>query len=230
MSWWPTDRVRLRASSGRSFRAPTFTERFYHDPANLARPEVGPERSWSVDGGTDLVVGSTWLAQVGVFARRDRGVIDWLRATPADLWRTFNVHRARTMGAELSFRRVWANGSFVQGGYTHTDVSTVTLSGLCGAPTCLSKYVLDYAPHVLVGAAMVKIPGEIRLAPRLEYKRRLRNTESSDYAVIDIRASRMFGIVDLRLEGTNLANVGYQEVAGVAMPSRAGTVTLAITR
>jgi hypothetical protein len=134
------------------------------------------------------------------------------------------------MGAELSLRRVWANGSFVQGGYTHTDVSTDTLSGLCGAPTCLSKYVLDYAPHVLVGAAMVKIPGEIRLAPRLEYKRRLRNTVSSDYAVIDIRASRMFGMIDLRVEGTNLANVTYQEVAGVAMPSRAGTVTVAFTR
>jgi iron complex outermembrane receptor protein len=230
VSWWPADRVRLRASGGRAFRAPTFTERFYNDPANQARPEVGPERSWSVDGGMDLIVGAEWLVQAGVFGRRDQGVIDWLRATPADLWRTFNVHQARAAGAELSLRRVWTNGSFIQGGYTRTDVSAATLSGLCGAPTCLSKYVLDYAPHVLVGAAMVRLPSDVRLAPRLEYKRRQRNMVSSDYAILDLRVSRAFRTVELRLEGTNLGNATYQEVTGIAMPGRAGTVTVAITR
>jgi outer membrane cobalamin receptor len=227
VSWWPTARVRVRASGGRSFRAPTFTERFYRDPANQARAEVGPEFSWSGDGGVDIVVNG-WLLQAGAFLRRDEDVIDWLRPTTADLWRTFNVHHARTAGAELSVRRTWTSGSFVQGGYTRTDVTTDTLSALCGAPTCLSKYVLDYAPHVLVGAALVKAPAGFHIAPRLEYKQRRRNTLATDYALIDIRVSRGFGFYEVRVEGTNLTNAVYQEIAGVAMPGRAATVTLAI--
>jgi iron complex outermembrane receptor protein len=228
VSWRPTGRVRVRGSGGRAFRAPTFTERFYHDPANEARAEVGPERSWTGDGGVDLLVATGWVVQLGGFTRRDRDVIDWLRATPADRWRTYNVHRARANGAELSLRRVWTNGSFVQGGYTRTDVSTDTLSALCGAPTCLSKYVLDYAPHVLVGAALVKLPGEVQLAPRLEYKHRQRNATFTDSTLLDVRASRRFGLYEVRVEATNLGNEVYQEVAGVAMPGRAATVTLAI--
>ena len=37
IGWSPTDLLRLRASAGRAFRVPTFTERYYSDPANLAR-------------------------------------------------------------------------------------------------------------------------------------------------------------------------------------------------
>ena len=230
VSWWPGSarRLRVRASGGGAFRVPTFTERYYRDPANQANADVGPEHSWSGEGGVDLFVGTGWVVQAGAFTRHDRDVIDWLRATPADVWRTYNVHRARSVGAELTVRRVWTNGSFVQGGYTRTDVSTETLSSLCGAPTCLSKYVLDYAPHVLVGAAFVQLPGGVRLAPRLEYKHRQRNADFSDSTILDVRVSRVFGIYEIRAEGTNLGNEVYQEVAGVAMPGRAATITLAI--
>jgi iron complex outermembrane receptor protein len=228
VSWWPSQRVRVRGSAGRAFRIPTFTERYYRDPANQARAEVGPERAWLGDGGVDVFVASGWLLQIGAFTRHDRDVIDWLRPTPAEVWRTFNVHHARSNGAELSIRRTWADGSFVQAGYTRTDVETQTLSTLCGAPTCLSKYVLDFAPHVFVAAAVVKLPAAVQVAPRLEYKHRQRNAVFTDYAILDIRASRRFGLYELRIEGTNLGDAQYQEIAGVAMPGRAGTLTLVV--
>ncbi len=228
VSWWVTPRFRLRGSGGRAFRVPTFTERYYRDPANLARPEVGPERSWGSDGGADVFLAGGLMLQATVFTRHDRDVIDWLRATPADVWRTFNVHRARSSGVELSMRRTWTGGGFLQAGYTRTDVNAATISTLCGAPACLSKYVLDYAPHVMVAAALVPLPGGVRLAPRLEYKHRQRNLAFSDSTVIDLRVSRSFGIYEVRAEGMNLGNEVYQEVAGVAMPGRAATLTLAI--
>ncbi len=227
-SWWPARRLRVRGSVGRAFRAPTFTERFYHDPANQARAEVGPEHSWAGDGGVDLFLAAGWVLQVGAFTRHDRDVIDWLRATPAEVWQTYNVHRARANGSELSLRRVWTGGSFVQAGYTRTAVSTDTLSALCGAPACLSKYVLDYAPHVLVAAAAVKLPWGFQVSPRLEYKHRQRNATFSDSTVVDVRVSRRVGLYEVRVEGTNLGNEVYQEISGVAMPGRAATLTLAV--
>ena len=36
IGWWPVPTVRLRVSTGRAFRVPTYTERFYSDPANWA--------------------------------------------------------------------------------------------------------------------------------------------------------------------------------------------------
>ncbi|HEX7243090.1 MAG TPA: TonB-dependent receptor [Longimicrobiaceae bacterium] len=52
-AWWPRSALRLRASLGRAFRAPTWTERFYRSPANLGTPDLDPERAWSAEAGAD---------------------------------------------------------------------------------------------------------------------------------------------------------------------------------
>ena len=157
-------------------------------------------------------------------------MIDWLRPSPQQKWQTYNVHHARAAGLELSARETWRRGGFVQVGYTRTDVSAETLTTLCGAPACLSKYVLDYAPHVLVASGLFPLPGGLRVAPRLEYKHRQRTTVFSDSTVLDLRVSRRVGLVDVRVEASNLGNETSQEIAGVAMPGRAATVTLAVGR
>ncbi len=229
LTTWPSRRVRLRASAGRAFRVPTFTERYYHDPANQARADIGPERSWSGDGGVDLFLPGGLTVQATGFVRRDRDVIDWLRATPLDRWQTYNVHHADAKGLELAVRRGWGTaGAFAQAGYTRADVTVDPASTLCGAGQCLSKYVLDYAPHVLVVSGVVPLPGGIRVAPRFEYKHRQRNATVIDTAVIDLRASRRAGRYEIRVDGTNLGNEVYQEIAGVAMPGRAATVSLLV--
>ena len=81
VGWSPARALRLRASAGRAFRVPTFTERYYSDPANIARAEVGPERSWSGDGGADLFLASGWVVQATYLrSRRQRRH----RLAPAD--------------------------------------------------------------------------------------------------------------------------------------------------
>ena len=64
-------RVRLRASAARAFRVPTFTERYYSDPANLARAEVGPETAWAGEGGADVFLPGDWVVQAVAFRRTD---------------------------------------------------------------------------------------------------------------------------------------------------------------
>ena len=83
---------------------------------------------------------------------------------------------------------------------------------------------------VLVGvvvAGAVPVAG-LQVAPRLEYRHRQRNAATTDYAVLDLRISRTFGRYELRVEGTNLGDAEYQEIAGVATPGRAGTVSLIV--
>jgi iron complex outermembrane receptor protein len=220
--WWATPRVRLRASASRAFRVPTFTERYYSDPANLARAEVGPETAWAGEGGVDALLPGGWLLQATLFGRADGDVIDWLRPTTADRWQTYNVRDVSTRGVELAARKTLSSGVFVQVQYTGIDVEAA-------AVTQLSKYLLDYAPHSFTAAALFPLPARFRLAPRLEYRRRSRVAGTSDDVVLDARVGRRISpMFDLYVDGTNLLDARYQEIAGVAMPGAALSVSLGV--
>ena len=222
VSWWAAPAVRMRASAARAFRVPTFTERYYSDPANLARSDVGPETAWAGEGGADLFVGRGWMFQATVFGRADRDVIDWLRPTVAEKWQTYNIRRVDTIGVELGVRRSFAGGAFVQGEYTDINLDAAPVNQL-------SKYVLDYAPHSFTAAGSLPLPRGFQVAPRIEYRYRSRSAGTLDYVLLDVRiAKRLTQGFELRVDGTNLLDQDYQEIAGVAMPGAAFAISLAV--
>jgi iron complex outermembrane receptor protein len=224
VGWWISSAVRLRGSAGRAFRVPTFTERYYSDPANLARAEVGPEHAWAGEGGVDVFLGQGWLLQATAFGRADSDVIDWLRPTTADRWRTYNIRDLDTRGVEFGVRRQFAAGAFVLAEFTALDLDAPAVDQL-------SKYALDYAPRSLVVAGGVPLPGGFRVAPRLEYRRRNRTPEPLDYVLLDARVGRRLGpLLEISIDGTNLLDERYDEVAGVPMPGAAMMVSLGIGR
>jgi len=222
VGWWMTPAIRLRASGARAFRVPTFTERYYSDPANQARSDIGPETAWAGEGGADVLMAGGLVLQATMFARADADVIDWLRPTPADKWQTYNVRDVNTIGVELGVRKSLPSGAFLQVQYTGIDVDAASVSQL-------SKYVLDYAPHSVTAVAAIPLPASFRVAPRVEYRRRSRSSGRSDYVLLDTRIGRRISrTLDLFVDGTNLLDASYQEVAGVAMPGAAVSVSLAI--
>ncbi len=222
IGWWPTPVVRLRASTGRAFRVPTFTERYYSDPANLARPDVGPETAWAGEGGADLFLPGGWVLQTTWFGRADENVIDWLRPTVADRWQTYNIRDVATRGLEVGARKAFSGGAFVQAQYAALDVDA-------SAVNQLSKYVLDYAPRSLTAAGSIPLPGRFRVAPRVEYRQRTRSAGTSDYVLVDARVGRRVGrLVEIYVDGTNLLDASYQEIGGVQMPGAAMSISLAV--
>ncbi len=106
-SWWIAPRLRLRSSVSRAFRIPTFTELYYHDPNNQADPRIRPESAWAVDAGCDLIPARNWLGSLNLFARRERDVIDWIRNSPEERWRTANIRRVTTRGIEAGLERLF---------------------------------------------------------------------------------------------------------------------------
>jgi iron complex outermembrane receptor protein len=222
IGFWATDALRLRASAARAFRVPTFTERYYSDPANLARAEVGPETAWAGEGGADVFLRHGWMLQATFFGRTDSDVIDWLRPTVADRWQTYNVRDVDTLGFEIGAQKTFARGAFVNLQFTGVDLDAA-------AVTQLSKYVLDYAPRSFTAAGLLPLPGAFSVAPRIEYRRRSRPAGTSDYVLLDLRVSkRIRRYADLYVEGSNLLDREYQEIAGVAMPGATAAIGLVL--
>ena len=211
-SSWVGPRVKLRASVGRAFRIPTFTELYYRDPNNEGTPTLQPEHAWEAEAGIDWLDASGWQASGSVFARREENVIDWVRPSAAVRWRTTNIRRVDARGMDAGVTRMFgdARGGFVRLDYGYLDADA-------GRVDFLSKYVLDYARHAVTLSASAALPGRLALGQRVAYKRRL---DRRSYWVVDTRVSRRFGPADVFVEGSNLLDTGYQEIRGVDMPGR----------
>ncbi|MPZ17735.1 MAG: TonB-dependent receptor [Luteitalea sp.] len=205
-----TRKVKWRASVGRAFRAPTFTELFYTDPNHQASSDLDAETAWSADAGLDYLAAQSWAASATVFVRREENVIDWIRASTDERWRTSNIRRLDTGGVEVGLSgRLGEDGWLgVQYSWLRTRARELTL---------LSKYALDYAPHSIAVWGSADVGAGIIVGPRLEHRRR---TDGQRYWLADARVSRRFGRFGLFVEASNLLDADYREVAGVEMPGR----------
>jgi iron complex outermembrane receptor protein len=216
-SWSPSvaavaalsSRVRTRVSAARAFRVPTFTELYYSDPANLGSPDLRPEKGWSLDGGVDVDVTSQWMGAFSLFRRWDQDVIDWVRASPTDRYRSTNIRDVTSTGFEFSLARRWAQAALrlYYAGLT-VDAPELTLQ---------SKYLLEYARHQSGGSLTVPVVAGVRVAVSVDHRHRV---DGQSYQLVTARVSRAWRRLDVFVDGTNLLDETYHEIAGVAMPGR----------
>ena len=213
---WLASAVRLRASVGHAFRIPSFSELYYSDPFNLGRSDLRAERGWSADAGLDWTP-TGWSVSTSVFRRWDQDVIDWVRATPADLWRSTNVRDVTASGVEISVARTWG-GTWVRAYYGGLLVDAPSLA-------LLSKYVLEYARHQSGLSVATPLLAGLRGALTLDYRDRF---DGQTYVLGSLRVSRRIGRSDLFVDVRNLFNQHYREVAGVDLPGRWATLGVAL--
>jgi outer membrane cobalamin receptor len=209
-SWWILSRIRLRSSLGRAFRIPTFTELYYRDPNNEADPSLKPESSWSEEIGSDFIPAKNWVGAFTFFSRQERNIIDWIRSTSADKWRTFNIRKLRTSGIEIGIERSLGSRARFETHYSRisTDIGYINYT---------SKYVLDYARDSWSTSAYFPIPLALNYQQTFAYKRR---ADGRSYWLLDNRIERRFGRFAAAVDFTNLFDTRYQEANGVDMPGR----------
>ncbi|BDC51859.1 hypothetical protein F183_A41740 [Bryobacterales bacterium F-183] len=218
---WLAPQWKLRASVSRAFRVPTYTDLYYRDPANLGSPFLRPESAWSYEGGLDWNNGRNWRASATVFQRRERDGIDYIRSSPAEIWRAMNIQRLRFTGVELSAQT-----------QTHGQTLEVAYTGLHGAQTALgalqSKYAFNYPVHSGVFSwTASSLPYGMLARTRVGALERLGR---DPYAVWDLYLARNAKRIRPFLQFTNLNGAVYQEIPGVVMPGRAivGGIEIAV--
>lgn len=115
--------LRLKASTGRAFRAPTFNERYWQPGGN---PDLDPERGWTTDVGFLLQRGDSQrflLGEASVFYTCLRDQIVWFPSfvgPGVQVWSPSNISRVVTQGVEASIEGQYHG---IQGGlvYTYTE-------------------------------------------------------------------------------------------------------------
>jgi iron complex outermembrane receptor protein len=206
--------VQLRASSGRGYRAPTWTERYYRDPANIGDSTLRAERFTAHEVGVRLSPVRWAAADVAVYERHARSLIDWARpsgSTAATPWHTMNFASATYRGIE---------GAVMLPGLAGIDW-TLRGSGLrfdasADAGTA-GKYALRPVTRTLGLSAATRV---VRGGSLTVDAQRAQRAGESDHLMLNARLAQAVAGVRLSLELLNLADADYLDGSGKPVAPR----------
>ena len=141
---------KARGGVGHGFRVPTYTDLYYHDPANLGNPNLRPESAWTYEAGLDWWPGRGASLSATWFERRERDTIDFVRPAGASIWRAQNFQRLNFHGGEVEWRqrlrRAELGASF-----------TVLRASQQPAPGVASRYVFNFPRSSFVLSGMTPL-------------------------------------------------------------------------
>jgi outer membrane cobalamin receptor len=219
-AWWPARGLRVRGSLGRAFRTPTWTERYYKDPANVGDPDLAPERAWSGEVGFDAYPLSRVRLGAAGFVRAAEDLIDWAKpaGSPTTPWRTRNVEDAtyRGLEAELALDDLLGIQWVARGSWLSLESSE--------APGFTSKYALRPMSEVVSLSADRVVLRGLTLGVRAQHARRL---GEDAYARLDARAGYQLPLARLYVDLQNATDERYLDILGVDAAGRALLVGLA---
>ena len=208
---WLKSGWKLKGSVSRAFRLPSYTDLYYHDPANLGNVNLRPERAWDYEGGLLWNSGGRFKSEVTVFERRDRDVIDYVRASVSSPYMAENIQKLNFTGAEASVELRLLHDGRLQIAYTAVHGVQEALNGL------QTKYAFNYPTQDGVIAWNGHLPGKFIARTRIGVVDRY---AADPYGLWDVAVAREFGHVAAHLTLSNITDTQYEEIRGVIMPGR----------
>ncbi|MGC9292557.1 MAG: TonB-dependent receptor plug domain-containing protein [Acidobacteriaceae bacterium] len=211
-AFWMHPGIKFRASVGSGFRLPTYVDLYYSDPTTLGDPNLRPESAWNYEAGFDYYPRPSLGIFVTGFYSPQTNFIDYVRASPADLWQAANISGLDFKGTEASM--TWRASEHQQ-----VDLSWTWLDGAQNALHGLqSEYVFNYPVHNAVFNWFYTPQRWTTLNTRVLVQQRFQQTA---YPVWDFSLTHEIGRVQPFVQMTNLSNTGYDEIIGVPMQGRA---------
>ena len=136
------------ASVNKTMRMPTYTDLYYHGPGNEGNSNLLPEEALGYELGYKYRNKFVTYSLTG-FVVKGENLIDWVRETIDDKWRTINYAQLTTSGIEFTFKTnlqdVFPNQNFlkiISFNYTYIDQFLMESN-------LISNYSLNYLKHRL---------------------------------------------------------------------------------
>lgn len=204
-----TNAASVSLGVSRNIRVPSFTELYYSDPTTIGNAALAAENAWNYQVGFEYKEES-FDSSLVMFLRREKEMIDWVKADPALYWQAQNITRDNVLGFEYSLRKKINRILSLDANYTYTDKS-VDSQGY------LYKYGASYAKHLMNTVFNLQLPfGRQEIG--LSYKKRPgRNGWVLLNAGLNYNLNKNSKIF---FNSTNILNVEYQDIAGIPCPGR----------
>ncbi len=205
-------RLRVRGSVARSFRAPTWTERYYEDPLNRGRPDLEPERAWTEELGADWQMSGSARFSLTAFRRSASALIDWARPVndSTGSWEARNVESATFHGLEAELSGIGFAGAKLAAQGSLLSMSSVEADG----------YVSKYALRPLtrdVAVRVERIVGPVTGITRVSNRRR---AGEADYWLVDLRLAVSLRVGEFYLDMLNGLHSDYADITGAPAAGR----------
>jgi vitamin B12 transporter len=210
-------------TAGRSFRAPSYTELYYTSPTRTGNAGLKAETGWSFELGTELYADQLTKFSASFFERNQENLIDFVKFTSADpASHAANFTSAVTRGVDAAFR--WSASAnsdrcsadhnifqYVLVSYTYLD------SRIDAGNIYSSVYSFTHPRHQLTMECSGMLPLMVHWTTGATHKIKLDGTR---YTLVDAKLSKLFSFTNVILQGTNLLNQSYEEIADVPLPGR----------
>lgn len=229
----------FRANAGRAIRSADFTERYnnYNKPivngGSIGNPDLNAERSWSVEGGVDLLLKHIKLS-ASVYQRWQKDMIDYTPTPYAAMPRKINLNPAgnfalaknisevNTRGIELAiqYARNFSKSQELQISASANFLKSGTSS------VVPSFYILSHAKTLLQQAVRYKFKN-VGLSITSIYKERapreasaIKATISRSYWLFNTQLNYKYRQFNAFVAVNNMGNTSYSDLLGSRMPAR----------
>jgi len=222
--WRAGENLRIRASSGRGFRAPSMSERFsdsiYSGLRIIPNPELKSETAWSQEIGVNWNPTPLLYIDVSGFMNDYWDLIE-PEPDANQVVQFINVTRARITGVETNVKAMLLPGLGVDIGYTFMHPRDIELdTTLAYRPTHLLTAGLTYSSKQL------ELGADFRYISRFKVIKVYPNDDRVDQKVFTIRGVYRLGDYALTLSVNNLFNYNYTQMERTIMPIRHYVLTL----
>ncbi len=229
-TWWP---VRLRASVGSGFRAPSLAELFTSTDAQgiqvIPNPSLQNESSWSGEVGAATPVARHLLVDAAVFWSEYRDLIEPELVTGGTEIQFTNVTRARVRGLDLTARATDLVGGHVTAtlAWTWLDARDLTADQpLAFRPRNLATLSGEWLSD-LAGAGTLTLGFDARVASSPARVEIFEDDRRVAARTLDLRAAWRHHDITLVAKVENAFNYIYSVVPRTLEPPR--TYSLALT-
>lgn len=207
-----SDKVRLYGNVGYTFRAPTFTDLYYSDPATSGNPNLEPEKAFAQEIGLKYS-DNKFSGSLAIFNRDSEDLIDYVRQnTSVNIFTAANIAEVSTQGVEFESAYNFKMNNYNQTitfGYTYLN------DDILDQNKDLSRYSLNTLKHQLITRFTSQLFKNVR--QNIIYKHAER-TVGTSYNVWDASLIVDFNKFTFSLTANNIFNAEYIESGFVQMP------------
>ena len=216
------DNFRVFADANSAVRLPTFIDLYYKSATQLANPNLQPEKSQTIEVGTNLTQ-QNWKLDATVYYRMGQNIIDWVKLPTETVWQSKNMTHVNALGGDLTlvyyFQKCIVKKMGLTYSYLQMDKSTDIYE---------SKYVLDYLRHKVTVSLDHSIWSRLSASWKFGYFDRAGNYTNVNnvlvsydpYATLDCRMLWSGKGFDIFADVNNVFNKIYADYGGLIQPSR----------